>query len=184
MLRQTPAPAPQPTEAPAPPAGPSDPDAQAFLNAHNTARAQYHADPLTWDDELAALAKQWTGNCKFEHSGGSLSPDGYGENLYAATGDVKPEDAITSWMSEAKDYDSSNPVPSHFTQVVWKGSSAVGCATSGASRICRSGHSEADACPECPDGTIFTGYGPSKFTSCMYRAPGNFIGNFPENVEV
>ena len=33
------------------------------------------------------------------------------------------------------EYNPSNPVPSHFTQVVWKGTSQVGCAVSTCSGI-------------------------------------------------
>lgn len=32
------------------------------------------------------------------------------------------------WMAEAKDYDPQNPVYSHFTQVVWKATTQLGCA--------------------------------------------------------
>ncbi|EJD44100.1 PR-1-like protein, partial [Auricularia subglabra TFB-10046 SS5] len=159
-----PAPEPEPTEAPvpAPPSGPSDSDAQAYLEAHNTARAQYHASPLTWSDELAALAKQWTAGCKFEHSGGSLDSAPYGENLAAGTGDYKPIDGVAGWVAEAPEYNPSNPIPSHFTQVVWKSSTEVGCAWT-----------------ECPAGSIFdASYGPAKFHSCMYGPPGNYVGDF------
>lgn len=50
------------------------------------------------------------------------------ENLAAGTGDYTVTNAINDWMSEASNYDPNNPVYSHFTQVVWKSTTQVGCA--------------------------------------------------------
>ncbi|KAF7303384.1 Fruiting body protein SC7 [Mycena indigotica] len=84
----------------------------------------------------------------FEHSGGK---------------------AIVSWTNEVGDYDPKNPVPSHFTQVVWRGTTQVGCALT-----------------VCAPGTIFD----PKFTNtaeyyvCEYAPPGNIIGQFDQMVSV
>ena len=50
------------------------------------------------------------------------------ENLAAGTGTFTVTDGINSWMDEAADYDPEDPQPSHFTQVVWKSTTNVGCA--------------------------------------------------------
>ena len=51
------------------------------------------------------------------------------ENLAAGGGDgYSIPDLFKLWTDESSDYDPSNPTYSHFTQVVWKGSSQLGCA--------------------------------------------------------
>jgi len=139
--------------------------AQQFLDAHNTARAQHGAAALTWSDELANAGESWANGCKFKHSGGSLGP--YGENLAVQTGSLDAAQAVKLWTDEVGDYDPSNPQPSHFTQVVWKGSTQLGCA------IVR-----------CAPGTIFdSSYGDSYYAVCEYSPAGNVIGQFAENVQ-
>jgi uncharacterized protein YkwD len=81
-----------------------DADAQEWLSAHNTARANYGAAPLTWSDDLANAAQRWGSGCKFQHSGGTLGQ--FGENLAAQTGSMTPAQATQMWMDEA-----GGPVP-------------------------------------------------------------------------
>ncbi|KAJ8091921.1 hypothetical protein PM082_024155 [Marasmius tenuissimus] len=134
------------------------------LNAHNDFRAQHGAAALTWSDTLANAAQSWADRCVFEHSGGAVGP--YGENLYAAApGGANPVDGVKSWTNEASDYDPNNPQPSHFTQVVWKASTELGCAVA-----------------ECGD-KIFPNFPTSTFLVCEYSPAGNVIGQFPENVQ-
>ena len=59
-----------------PTSGTSNGDIQAYLNAHNTVRAQHGAVALTWSDNLASKAQQWANGCVFKHSGGKLGPYG------------------------------------------------------------------------------------------------------------
>ncbi|KAG8985131.1 hypothetical protein FRB94_005050 [Tulasnella sp. JGI-2019a] len=135
-----------------------------FLSLHNTIRAQHGAAALTWDATLANAAGTWTSKCVFQHSGGSLGP--YGENLAAGTGGYAVSDAMTGWTSEQSSYDPSNPQPSHYTQVVWKGTTSVGCALY-----------------TCAAGTIFPAlYGTTNYYACEYYPAGNVIGQFPQNV--
>jgi uncharacterized protein YkwD len=81
------------------------------LGAHNDARGRHGASPLSWDDDLAGKAQIWASRCQFEHSGGALGP--FGENLAAGQSDIGA--AVGDWMSEAPDYQPSNPQGSHFS---------------------------------------------------------------------
>ncbi|KIK04256.1 hypothetical protein K443DRAFT_424528 [Laccaria amethystina LaAM-08-1] len=144
--------------------GTSDGDIQAYLSAHNSVRAQNGAAALSWNANLASKAQQWANDCNFQHSGGSLGP--FGENLAAGTGSAYDiAAAIKSWTDEVSEYNSNNPVPSHFTQVVWKGTSQVGCAV----QLC--------------DGIFDPTFGKAKFFVCEYQAQGNVIGQFAQNVQ-
>ena len=91
--------------------------AQQWLDAHNTARANHGASPLTWSNDLASAGQGWASGCKFQHSGGSLGP--YGENLAAQTGSMTPAQAVQMWMSEARGYSWASgkleyPLTAHF----------------------------------------------------------------------
>ncbi|OCH96482.1 PR-1-like protein [Obba rivulosa] len=145
--------------------GASQSDINEYLSDHNTVRAQHGAAPLTWNNTLADAAQQWANNCVFQHSGGTLGP--FGENLAAGTGSSYGIDAaIQSWTSEVSQYDASNPQPSHFTQVVWKGTTEVGCAVQ-----------------EC-SGIFDPSFGLAQYFVCEYFPQGNIIGEFPQNVQV
>jgi uncharacterized protein YkwD len=136
------------------------------LAGHNNFRALHGASPLKWNEDLATAANDWASRCAFEHSGGQVGD--FGENLAAGTGSYTVTDGITAWTDEAKDYDPSNPTYSHFTQVVWKSTTDLGCAM-----------------VECPAGSIFSAdYGVAQFLTCEYSPPGNVIGQFGENVQV
>jgi len=139
--------------------------AQQWLDAHNTARSNHGASPLTWSNDLANAALSWASGCVFKHSGGTLGP--FGENLAAQTGSMTPAQAVQLWMNEVGDYDPNNPQPSHFTQVVWKGSSQLGCTI----YAC-----ESDKIFPNTSGTAYYGV-------CEYSPPGNVIGEFADNVQ-
>ncbi|KAI0824238.1 CAP domain-containing protein [Trametes gibbosa] len=142
----------------------SQSDIDQYLQAHNSIRSQHGASPLTWSDDLAAKAQQWANNCVFQHSGGTLGP--FGENLAAGTGSSYGiQSAVKSWTDEVSEYDPNNPQPSHFTQVVWKASTQVGCAV--------------QSC----NGIFAASFGPAKFFVCEYSPQGNVIGHFGENVQ-
>ena len=102
---------------------------------HNLARANVNPVPTTplpsmsWDTTVAAAAQTWADQCKFSHNAA-----GYGQNLYASAGSGAPSPmaVVTSWVSEVADYDyaanaCSGPACGHYTQVVWRGSTLVGC---------------------------------------------------------
>ncbi|KAH9982517.1 hypothetical protein BGW80DRAFT_1453395 [Lactifluus volemus] len=77
---------------------------------------------------------------------------------------VKIPDAVKLWADEVVDYDPKNPVYSHFTQMVWKSTTQLGCAV----QTC--------------NGII--GSGPANYYVCEYNPPGNVEGEFGDNVQV
>lgn len=69
-----------------------------ILNVTNLYRQQHNASQLSWNESLAEYAKDWSEDCKFEHSGGPL-----GENL--ASGYPNVTASVEAWGNERKDYD-------------------------------------------------------------------------------
>jgi uncharacterized protein YkwD len=134
-----------------------DEDSQSMLDAHNKYRAKHGCDDYSWSDELASFAFSHASSCVFEHTGGE-----FGENLAAGFSSI--EASVDGWYDEIKDYDFNNPgfdeETGHFTQVVWKGSSRVGCAWVSCN----------------------TRDTPGMYLVCEYENAGNVIGDFPNNV--
>ncbi|KAM0788908.1 hypothetical protein ACM66B_002989 [Microbotryomycetes sp. NB124-2] len=164
ISRQTSTPAAAPTQ-PAP-AG-DDSLKSLALKAHNDFRTQHDAQPLKWSDSLAATAQKWSDRCVFEHGGGKGI--GAGENL-AATSDSKASITVgvKMWTDEVKDYDPATPHYDHFTQVVWRKTTELGCSKT--------------VCPSLK-GTSWGG----SFFVCLYSPPGNMLPYSPnaaENVHV
>lgn len=99
--------------------------ANSVLNSTNIFRMQHNASPLSWNDTLASYAASHTSGCVFQHTKGP-----YGENLAAGT-DQSVEAAIDSWANERASYNFADGGFSmgtgHFTQLVWKDTTNVGC---------------------------------------------------------
>ncbi|WP_392531695.1 CAP family protein [Nostoc sp. C117] len=147
----------------------------AAVSKHNTYRATHHSPNITIDNSLNTGAQAWaekiasSGN--FEHSG---TPN-VGENIYASYSSETSIDpttlgngAVEDWYSEIKDYKYESPGFSsetgHFTQVVWKGSTKLGCgAAQGTATI---------------QGTKYNAF----YVVCQYSPAGNVEGQFPANV--
>jgi uncharacterized protein YkwD len=126
--------------------------ARAMLDASNAVRAEVlpaavpSLPPLSWDEHAAEVAQAWADGCRWKHNSGRS--DHYnelagasvsvGENLYARGRILSPEDiaagGVNSWASEAADYDyASNSCAAgeecaHYIQLVWRSTTAVGCA--------------------------------------------------------
>lgn len=134
--------------------------ADEMLSEHNNKRSKHGAQSLTWDGELEKYAQdyadQYSCSGSLSHSGGP-----YGENL--AVGYDSATKALDAWYDEIDEYDFSNPgfgeSTGHFTQVVWKDSSKLGCAYK-----------------DCGGST-------GRYIICSYQNPGNVIGRFPQNVQ-
>jgi pathogenesis-related protein 1 len=140
-----------------------------IVAAHNIWRSQVGVGGVTYSAELAASAQAWadhlktTNNCSMQHSHGST-----GENLYWASAwsngpaqDVMSKDVVDAWGSEQKDYSyaanscAAGKVCGHYTQVVWKGTTTVGCGMA----VCDN-----------PKNQVWV---------CQYLPAGNYVGQKP-----
>lgn len=146
---------------------------QKVLDRHNALRADHCAAPLVWDEEVAASAQAWSARCKQEHATGT----GLGENLAGnQAGDALTtlETRVDKWYSEIANYDFANPDfalnTGHFTQVVWRASSKLGCGVT--------------QCPtdDFPWADKEADAEPVTFLVCRYAESGNITGAYPENV--
>ncbi|CAN4128237.1 unnamed protein product [Withania somnifera] len=118
-----------------------------YLTPHNKARAKLGLPPLKWSNKLANYASWWgrqrQGSCDLVHSHGN-----YGENLFWGSGkNWKPSDAVIAWKNEQC---------LHYTQIIWKQSTRVGCAKV----VCKTG-------------------GGGTLISCNYDPHGNVVGEKP-----
>ncbi|CAD6221426.1 unnamed protein product [Miscanthus lutarioriparius] len=120
---------------------------QDFVNRHNAARAAVGVGPRQ-------------GDCKLVHSGPNNQ---YGENLFWGSSGKgwTASDAVGTWVAERQYYDhgrnscAAGKVCGHNTQVVWRDSTAIGCA-----RV------------DCNNGG-------GVFITCNYNPPGNYVGRSP-----
>jgi len=124
---------------------------------------------LSWNDTLAQYAVDYAArtfscdNVQLVHSGGP-----YGENL--AAGYPGGDSPVNAWYNEIKDYNFDSPgyssATGHFTQLIWKATSQVGCAYVTCNNAWR------------------------QYTICEYYSRGNIVGTdwttgksyFEENV--
>jgi len=137
------------------------PPMSGMLAAHNAARREAGVPALNWTATLAASAGRWADTlrgqeCRMRHSSGG----NVGENLAWASGQrLSPAQVVGMWMSERRDFDAARntcapgKVCGHYTQVVWRDTTQVGCA------MARCGNSEVWV--------------------CQYAPPGNFVGRRP-----
>ncbi|MGE0382174.1 MAG: CAP family protein, partial [Hyphomicrobium sp.] len=134
-------------------------DPLGLLAPHNDFRARHGAPPLTWSAVLAASAQTWANQCKLNHDPNNA---GFGENI--AWGTTSAAVTVAMWYNEVAKYDFTNPgftsQTGHFTQVVWKGSTQLGCGM-------------AMGCPGAFNGGYWV---------CRYAPPGNMQGAFEQNV--
>lgn len=138
---------------------------QRVLAVHNRERALVGALPLSWDPELAAAAAGYGPTLsrlgKLVHSEYSTRR-GQGENLFMGSrGAYSLDDMTADWVAEKKLYRSGVfPKVSrtghfedvgHYTQMVWRTTTRVGCAIHSDSRW--------------------------DFLICRYSPPGNVLGH-------
>jgi len=131
--------------------------------AHNVERSAVGVAPATWSSALASLASGFVADCEFQHSSqgersNTAGFDYIGENLFMSGGFQPSGEQVTeSWASEKSDYNyqanSCAGVCGHYTQIVWRESTALGCAMK-----------------QCGNGYI---------VSCEYGPGGNINGQRP-----
>jgi hypothetical protein len=139
-----------------------------LLIAHNAERSAIGVPPLVWNDRLAADARVWADELaatgRFEHSPDEPGEQPQGENLWAGTPRAfSPEAMVALWAAERRDYrpgifpnnSRSGDVENvgHYTQLIWRGTRQVGCATA-------AGRNE-------------------EFLVCRYSEAGNVYGERP-----
>ena len=130
---------------------------EKMLKAHNIWREKVDVSALVWSDKLQSKAQSWANELKIHECKMGHSPaDSVGENLYWASARkrasskdaqgnwiwkstiqvIKEQDVVDSWGSEQKWYHLENNkcyAPTgdscgHYTQVVWKKTTEIGCA--------------------------------------------------------
>ena len=131
-----------------------------FLNTHNSARSQVGVANVVWNTTVATYAQNYANqrkvDCNLVHSGGP-----YGENLAEGSGTFTATTAVNLWVAEKTYYTystntcASGHVCGHYTQVVWRTSTQIGCA-----RV------------QCTNNGWW-------FVICSYYPPGNYVGQFP-----
>lgn len=131
--------------------------AREMLAVHNAIRTDLRLPPLQWSDNLAAFSQRWA-NTLSGRSRASHNPNSpYGENIFVTGSGSNPSLVVKEWASESRDYSyHSNSCSSdcgHYTQIVWRDTTKVGCAVA---------------------------RGPRRdIWVCSYDPPGNYTGEWP-----
>lgn len=147
---------------------PGGEDPFGMVAAHNAVRSGVQPAPdvplpmMEWDADIAAVAQAWADRCDFNHSDNQ-----YGENLYVSSAENEGTRAVESWAEEVDDYqyESNQCRPGamcgHYTQIVWRDSTKVGCAFTDCANL------------------TGAGFGSGRLWVCNYDPPGNWVGEWP-----
>lgn len=117
-------------------------EASTFLRMHNAERKKVKVPPVQWSPELAAYAQEWAdqlakeGKLLHRPSEGAWKQR-YGENLWIGYMEKPANSGVAAfdlWASEAALYKAGEVIPEdfsefkagHYTQIVWKGTQAIG----------------------------------------------------------
>lgn len=156
------------------------------LYHHNLHRANHTSTGnMTYNTTLAGYAATLAATCNFHHDV-TIGGGGYGQNIaaYGASGTSASQNAsifaaraitnawyngeindfLSSYYGEATPDMSNFEAWGHYSQVVWKASNSVGCASQ-----------------YCASGTIFSGLA-SWYTVCNYKSAGNVGGSYGTNI--
>ena len=135
------------------------------LQHHNAYRSALHLPGLVWSEALASDALTWAKKLaridKGQHDSGIRGKEG--ENIWWGTaGAYSSGDMVNFWGNEKEgfvygifpDCKASNAaVVGHYTQIIWKNTTSVGCA--------------------------LVSNGKMDYLVCRYSAPGNVVGEKP-----
>jgi glioma pathogenesis-related protein 2 len=148
------------------------------LSKHNGYRATHRSPNMTLSSSTNTTAQTWAQylatNGVFQHSTASQRNNA-GENLYVSyttassiAASTLADTAVKNWYNEVSAYNYNSPgfssATGHFTQVVWKSSTQLGCgAAQGTKTI---------------NGTKYNAF----YVVCHYAPAGNVQGQFPANV--
>lgn len=147
---------------------------QEMLDSHNAYRCMHNVPPMTWDSAIAENAQEWADAGHFRHSAREdrdLPNIGYiGENLAWGYPTRSGKDSLKAWYDEVRftdgtpdscqDTTQAGKAICHYTQVVWKSSTKLGCGKGKANVRGRDG----------------------EFWVCQYGPGGNMGGRFASEV--
>ncbi|KAJ5554211.1 hypothetical protein N7513_004170 [Penicillium frequentans] len=149
---------------------------QAVLYNHNIHRSNHSVSSLKWSADLESSAQTLAARCTYEHDT-SIDGGGYGQNIGYGVEASEVGVMITNLMYNDEieffptPYGESDPSMSdfdkwgHFSQIVWKATTHVGCATVVCDPLGNVDSSEA-----------------LPFTVCNYSPVGNVGGEYGDNV--
>lgn len=153
---------------------------QEVLDFHNFYRCRHDVEQMTWDSTIAASAQAWADGGHYGHSSEtSLNLPGIGkvgENLAWGYPLRSGKDSVEAWYDEIiftdgtpsscsdKNADARGKDICHYTQVVWKTSTKLGCGKGKAQVVI--------------NGETYNG----DYWVCQYGAAGNYGGQFTDNV--
>jgi hypothetical protein len=124
--------------------------------------------PLLWDCTLAAFAQAWADTCPSDHNPNrTVEGATAGENIYWYGGNTlqSPSAAVNAWASEGPPnyvystnycygapYTSTNFQCGHYTQIVWRTTTRVGC---GYKTGCSGTYAQVWVCDYLPAGNYY-----------------------------
>ncbi|KAL4915122.1 CAP domain-containing protein [Aspergillus aurantiobrunneus] len=164
------------TAAPSSTQAPANDYQSKVLHSHNVHRANHSSPDLTWSSDLEASARVLASRCVYEHDA-NINGGGYGQNIGYGTSADDVDIMISNLMynDEMGFFENLYGLATpdfglfdkwgHFSQIVWKASTQVGCATVQCDSL-----GNVDSTSAVP------------FTVCNYNPQGNVGGEYGTNV--
>ena len=110
--------------------GLTDAEITGLLASHNNARTVVKTPLLVWDCKLADMAQRWAAKGVAAHRPDPM----YGENIFVASNPaIEVDSVLKRWMAEQPNWTNATgtcaagKVCTHYTQVIWKSTTHVGC---------------------------------------------------------